>query len=214
MARVSRLTVVFLLLASAHGLVPSSQSALCAIRGGAEATKLEPSRSVLGKFVSAIRNFVASFFDPAFGGSRSASPQAAATTVTKKAAPRSSRSSGSRKTVTVADLKDIEGGQVKPIRNEAEFAKAIATSKLVVVDFWASWCGPCQSMKPKYSAMSDRMSKKAHFLSVDVDKVKPVAQKYSVSSMPTFLFFKSGKELDRFSGADEDRLATLISRLA
>lgn len=184
------------------------------LRGGADAS-LKPSRSILGRLISAFRGFVASFFDPVFGGTRApVTPtrrREGGGGTPKPRAPRRSSTSKS-KTVTVNDLKRIEGGAVKAVRTEAEFTRAISSTKLVVVDFWASWCGPCQNIKPKYSAMSDRF-KKATFLSVDVDAAKAIAQKYGVSSMPTFVFFRAGREIDRFSGADENRLEQLIVRL-
>ncbi|EGB04150.1 hypothetical protein AURANDRAFT_8948, partial [Aureococcus anophagefferens] len=70
-------------------------------------------------------------------------------------------------------------------------------------------CGPCVSMKPKFAKLSDRFGNAANFYAVDAD-ARPVSSKHGVSSMPTFVFFKDGAELDRFSGADEAKLETLI----
>lgn len=194
------------------GQVNVRHASYLVLRGGAESS-LKPTHSILGRLISAFRSFVASFFDPVFGGTRApATPtrrQEGSGTPKPRAPRRSSTTKG--KTVTVNDLKQIEGGAVKAVRTEAEFTRAISSAKLVVVDFWASWCGPCQNIKPKYSAMSDRF-KKATFLSVDVDAAKAIAQKYGVSSMPTFVFFRAGREIDRFSGADENRLEQLIVR--
>ena len=106
----------------------------------------------------------------------------------------------------------MEGGRVKPIKTAAEMKRAIASSKLTVVDFWASWCGPCMQIKPKFAKISDRYGG-VGFYAVDVDAAKPVSQAHGVSSMPTFVFFKGGKEIERFSGADENKLSQLIERL-
>ncbi|KAJ8605538.1 hypothetical protein CTAYLR_000096 [Chrysophaeum taylorii] len=201
------LAVVLLVVTAAA--VPSRRKiGVAVVRGGSDA--LKPSRSFVGRFLAAIREFLASFFDPAFGGSKAPTKQPP---VKKKTYPRTTAPRRGR-TVTVDDLKQLEGGEVKAVRTEEDFARFIRGNKLVVADFWASWCGPCQTMKPKFAALSDRLNRKATFLAVDVDAAKPIAQKYSVSSMPTFVFFKNGKELDRFSGADESRLESLISKLA
>lgn len=169
-------------------------------------------RSIVRRWIDAIKAFFGSFFDPSFGGIeepvKPVPVAAAKRSFVSKGAPRRA------KKVTVEDLKEIQGGTVQAVGTEAEFARKIASKKLTVCDFWATWCGPCQQMKPKFAKISDRHAKKASFLAVDVDKAKPIAQKYAVSSMPTFVFFKEGKELTRFSGADENKLDGLISRLA
>ena len=183
------------------------------LRGGAGAKVLSPKRSLLGK----IMDFIASFFDPAFGGNYGvASAAAQASTAAPAAAPakkasRMNRGRGGR-TISVDDLKQMEGGRVKPIKTAAEMKRAISSSKLTVVDFWASWCGPCMQIKPKFAKISDRYGG-VGFYAVDVDAAKPVSQAHGVSSMPTFVFFKGGKEIERFSGADENKLSQLIERL-
>mmetsp|Transcript_19706 Transcript_19706/g.58636 ORF Transcript_19706/g.58636 Transcript_19706/m.58636 type:complete len:247 (+) Transcript_19706:2362-3102(+) len=181
-----------------------------AVRGGGEAKALSPERSGLGALLAAIRAFIASFFDPAFGGDYGvkAAPAAPSAAAPKPAAR--ARTGGSR-TITVDDLKQMEGGRVVAVKTDAELSRSVASSKLSVVDFWASWCGPCVQMKPKFAKISDRY-RGVGFYAVDVDAAKAVSQKHQVSSMPTFVFFKGGKELDRFSGADENKLATLIER--
>lgn len=189
---------------------PSRATACLAVRGGAGAKVLSPKRSMIGKIMA----FIASFFDPAFGGNYAggaAQAQAAAPAAAPARASRMNRQGGGR-TISVDDLKQMEGGRVKPIKNAAEMKRAIASSKLTVVDFWASWCGPCMQIKPKFAKISDRYGG-VGFYAVDVDAAKPVSQAYSVSSMPTFVFFKGGKEVERFSGADEEKLSTIIERL-
>lgn len=189
---------------------PSRATACLALRGGAGAKVLSPKRSMIGKIMA----FIASFFDPAFGGNYAggaAQAQAAAAAAAPARASRMNRQGGGR-TISVDDLKQMEGGRVKPIKNAAEMKRAIASSKLTVVDFWASWCGPCMQIKPKFAKISDRYGG-VGFYAVDVDAAKPVSQAYSVSSMPTFVFFKGGKEVERFSGADEEKLSTIIERL-
>ena len=188
-------------------------SCMLSLRGGAGAKVLSPKRSLLGK----IMDFIASFFDPAFGGNygvASAAAQASAAAPAAAPAKKASRMNRGRggRTISVDDLKQMEGGRVKPIKTAAEMKRAIASSKLTVVDFWASWCGPCMQIKPKFAKISDRYGG-VGFYAVDVDAAKPVSQAHGVSSMPTFVFFKGGKEIERFSGADENKLSQLIERL-
>jgi len=192
---------------------PGSSSKLTfmlSLRGGAGAKVLSPKRSMIGKIMA----FIASFFDPAFGGNYAGGAAQAPTAAPAAAPARASRMNrqGGGRTISVDDLKQMEGGRVKPIKNAAEMKRAIASSKLTVVDFWASWCGPCMQIKPKFAKISDRYGG-VGFYAVDVDAAKPVSQAHSVSSMPTFVFFKGGKEVERFSGADEEKLSTIIERL-
>jgi thioredoxin len=183
---------------------------MLSLRGGAGAKVLSPKRSMIGKIMA----FIASFFDPAFGGNYAGGAAQAPTAAPAAAPARASRMNrqGGGRTISVDDLKQMEGGRVKPIKNAAEMKRAIASSKLTVVDFWASWCGPCMQIKPKFAKISDRYGG-VGFYAVDVDAAKPVSQAHSVSSMPTFVFFKGGKEVERFSGADEEKLSTIIERL-
>jgi thioredoxin 1 len=87
-----------------------------------------------------------------------------------------------------------------------------AGGKLVVVDFFATWCGPCKMISPTIQAMSDEF-KDVVFVKVDVDVNKAVSAQYQIQSMPTFLFIKNGGVVDRFSGADANRIRTTVLRL-
>ncbi|KAK4297141.1 hypothetical protein Pmani_030414 [Petrolisthes manimaculis] len=86
-----------------------------------------------------------------------------------------------------------------------------AGGKLVIVDFYATWCGPCKIIAPKLEAMS-KVKTNVVFLKVDVDENEEVAQEYQITCMPTFLFFKNGKKVDSFSGASEDKIKEYIEK--
>ena len=83
--------------------------------------------------------------------------------------------------------------------------------KLVIVDFFANWCGPCMQIKPKYEAMSkEERFESVVFLMVDVDQAEDITEKYSVEHMPSFYFFKGGNQIDKMVGANEKRLVDMI----
>jgi thioredoxin 1 len=109
--------------------------------------------------------------------------------------------------VTVDDLGSMGGGmsRVKAVASSADLKKALgaAGKKLVVVDFFATWCGPCKQIAPAFAELSGQ-HKKVVFLKVDVDQCKDLAASYGVSSMPTFLFLRNGKVLSKLAGANID----------
>jgi len=102
-------------------------------------------------------------------------------------------------------------GKVKEIESEQEFNDTLRNSgdKLVVIDFFATWCGPCQMCAPQYAALSTKYTN-VIFLKVDVDKQRNVAAKCGVRAMPTFMLYKNNTKLTEFSGADMNKLESLI----
>ena len=69
-----------------------------------------------------------------------------------------------------------------------------AGGKLVVIEFFLPWDGPCKMISPKFEAMAGEMSNVV-FLKVDVDEAEDVAQEYNISAMPTFIFLKNGQKV-------------------
>lgn len=86
--------------------------------------------------------------------------------------------------------------------------------KLVVVDFHATWCGPCQAIAPLYEKLAARYADRARFLKVDVDEAQHIARKCSVSAMPTFHMYMRGRRVVEFSGAVPSRLQSELERHA
>merc|ERR1712113_898833 len=95
---------------------------------------------------------------------------------------------------------------------EDTFNAAINGDVLVCVDFFATWCGPCKMIAPKLEAMSKEFEGKVIFLKVDVDELEDLAASQEVKAMPTFSFFKGGKKLDSFAGANEARIRETIDK--
>ncbi|KAG2389184.1 hypothetical protein C9374_014584 [Naegleria lovaniensis] len=108
-----------------------------------------------------------------------------------------------------ADKKRL--GNVVKIHNMSEFDEALKHDKLVVVDFTASWCGPCQFIGPIFAAMSSQYAD-AKFLKVDVDECQDVALKCGIEAMPTFQFFKNGSKIAEIQGADPEGLDEAINK--
>jgi len=103
-------------------------------------------------------------------------------------------------------------GSVVKITSEDDFNEKVknAGSKIVIVDFSATWCGPCKMIGPEFKRLAE-----AHAdivaLCVDVDEVEEVAAKYKIEAMPTFLVLKNDQEVGRMMGADKGKLGALFT---
>ena len=84
--------------------------------------------------------------------------------------------------------------------NDTSFDNGIAGDVPIIVDFWATWCGPCQFMLPIFTRMAKKY-KSIKFARVNVDEAQGISQRYQVYSIPTFLVFKGGKLVDKAVGA-------------
>ncbi|XP_012272610.1 thioredoxin-2 isoform X2 [Orussus abietinus] len=100
---------------------------------------------------------------------------------------------------------------VYAIKDEADLQEKLkeAGNKLVVIDFYATWCGPCKMIAPKLETLSEEMDDIV-ILKVDVDQCEALVSDYDVTSMPTFVFIKNGEKLESFSGANYEKLKELI----
>ena len=84
----------------------------------------------------------------------------------------------------------------------AQLTRAIEkTDELLVVDFWATWCGPCQQFAPTFEQVAAQLEPKARFIKIETEKEQAISAKYDIRSIPTLAIFKNGKEVDRVSGA-------------
>ena len=80
------------------------------------------------------------------------------------------------------------------------FNQEIANNDLLLVDFWAEWCGPCKSMHPIFTRMAKKY-KQVRFARVNVDNAQDIAMRYGVQSIPTFIMFKNGEIANQMVGA-------------
>ncbi len=88
------------------------------------------------------------------------------------------------------------------ILNESDFSSAINDKKypLIVVDFFADWCGPCQIMAPIMVRLAER-NPKVKLCKINVDDAPKVSEEYEISSIPCIIFFQEGREVDRVIGS-------------
>ncbi|ERF68049.1 hypothetical protein EPUS_06439 [Endocarpon pusillum Z07020] len=102
------------------------------------------------------------------------------------------------------------------IESTAQFSSLIASSKIVVADFHATWCGPCKQIAPMYEQLSAQLSRpqKITFTKIDVDQQQELAGSYGVTAMPTFMIFKNGRSIQTIRGADPKQLSAAVKKLA
>lgn len=103
---------------------------------------------------------------------------------------------------------------VTELNSAADLAAALKAnkSKLVMVDFFATWCGPCKAIAPHVDTLSTRYAKEAAFYKVDVDKVPDVAKEAGVQAMPSFGFYGDGKLVELMKGADPRGLEERVKK--
>ena len=81
-----------------------------------------------------------------------------------------------------------------------KFNDIINSANPVLVDFFATWCGPCQMLAPVLKQVKDNLGDRITIIKIDVDKNQELAQKYQVRGVPTMMLFQEGKQLWRQSG--------------
>ncbi|MEA5138903.1 thioredoxin domain-containing protein [Arcicella rigui] len=120
------------------------------------------------------------------------------------------------------EVYDLQGGYLKwsagkkPVEGSKENNEAKGYSKseidallntkgLVILDFFASWCGPCLKMMPTVDKLSQELTGSVKFIKVDADASKAVVEEYKVDEIPTFIIFKDGKQVKRSTGYLEEK---------
>ena len=93
------------------------------------------------------------------------------------------------------------GNQALMELSETNFDEIVSGSKPVLVDFWATWCGPCQFMLPVFDKLAKKYGEKVSFGRLNVDDNQGLAMRFDVYAIPTFIIFMNGKAIDRAVGA-------------
>lgn len=88
---------------------------------------------------------------------------------------------------------------IKEIGKEEFQKEVLEKNKLVIVDFFAVWCGPCQMLSPVLKEIADEETN-LDIIKIDVDKQRDLAMEYSIDAVPTMIIFKNGTEIDRIGG--------------
>ena len=88
----------------------------------------------------------------------------------------------------------------------------LPTEGYVLIDFGATWCGPCKAIAPFFNSLKDKYPS-IKFLKIDIDENQEMARKYNINNIPAFILFKDGLEEDRLVGANKVKLEEMISKL-
>lgn len=98
--------------------------------------------------------------------------------------------------------------------NDQDFDQALAQNTLILVDFWADWCGPCKALGPVIEELAaDYAGRDVAIAKVNVDECQELAVRYGVMSIPTVLLFRNGQETERSVGLlPKENFTSLIDR--
>ncbi|KAJ6187473.1 hypothetical protein N7519_002381 [Penicillium mononematosum] len=102
------------------------------------------------------------------------------------------------------------------ISSKEQFTSLLSSSRLVVADFYADWCGPCKAIAPAYNSLATQLSRPnlITFTKINVDHQQELAQAYGVTAMPTFIVFKNGRVNQTVKGANPAQLNQIVQKLA
>ena len=90
---------------------------------------------------------------------------------------------------------------MEKIVTDANFSEIINTDQPVLIDFWATWCGPCRALSPVVEELAKEYEGKAVVAKCNIDECDDVPMNFGIRSIPTLLFFKGGQVVDRQVGA-------------
>lgn len=90
----------------------------------------------------------------------------------------------------------------------AKFSDLVNQEKPVLIDFFATWCGPCKMMSPVLENIKSKMGNDISIIKIDVDKNQLLARKYHIQGVPTFMIFKKGEQKWKKSGALSENIIT------
>ena len=117
----------------------------------------------------------------------------------------------SEQSVSSEDKSGPAKGAVIKCKSSEEF-DALVNEHTIIVDFTATWCGPCKMIGPVFDQLAEQNSGDVKFVKVDVDELQDVAMKAGISAMPTFQVWRDGVKVEEFAGANPEMLADLCSK--
>jgi thioredoxin 1 len=98
------------------------------------------------------------------------------------------------------------GGKITQVTDASFEAQVLNSATPALVDFWATWCGPCRIIAPHVEALAEEFEGKVVVGKLDVDANRGTAIKYGIQSIPTLLYFKGGKVVDRVVGVVDKKV--------
>ena len=102
---------------------------------------------------------------------------------------------------------------VKQVDLLEDFNDIVSGENPVIIDFTATWCGPCQFIGPVFADLAEKYAdSNVKFIKVDVDVNGEASQKAGISCMPTFQVWSKGEKVEEFSGASQDKLKALVAK--
>ncbi|MHB1286809.1 MAG: thioredoxin [Leptospirales bacterium] len=96
-------------------------------------------------------------------------------------------------------------GSVVEVSSQEWDKSVLGSPGLVMVDFWAPWCGPCRTVAPIVEELSEEYKGQVNFMKLNTDDNQDIAVKYQVMGIPTLMFFKDGKIVDKIVGAQSKK---------
>ncbi|OGM42500.1 thioredoxin [Aspergillus bombycis] len=104
---------------------------------------------------------------------------------------------------------------VTALNSLTEFQTLINSDQVVIIDFWATWCGPCRAISPVFEQLASIPEfSSIKFVKVDTDEQQDIAEEVGIRSLPTFMVFQNGIKVDELVGASPPGLEQLVRRHA
>lgn len=105
--------------------------------------------------------------------------------------------------------------KIVQISSANQLDELVSKNRVVVIDFFATWCAPCRAIAPILEKLADQLSEtgKMVFVKVDTDINSDITQAFNVTAMPTFVICKNGDEAERVQGADPNKLDKVVRKL-